>query len=156
MATFLWITSFIFHIVSFFLIILLFLKWAKVKEIEKRQAEMIREMETMMTSYLVEFKEENDRFVRQLASKQNHSRQNSRQNKKIKQEEPFLPLPNIEAIEDRLEISVQDEHQEELPVQELVEQAVRLQQQGKKLDEIAKILKKGKTEIELLLKFRQK
>ncbi|GMB08432.1 hypothetical protein EDD69_105201 [Thermolongibacillus altinsuensis] len=156
MATFLWITSFIFHIVSFFLIILLFLKWAKVKEIEKRQAEMIREMETMMTSYLVEFKEENDRFVRQLASKQNHSRQNSRQNKKIKQEEPFLPLPNIEAIEDRLEISVQDEHQEEPPVQELVEQAVRLQQQGKKLDEIAKILKKGKTEIELLLKFRQK
>jgi biopolymer transport protein ExbB/TolQ len=152
MVAFLWITSFIFHIVSFFLIILLFLKWTKVKEIEKRQAEMIREMETLMASYLVEFKEENDRFVRQLTSKQNHSKQN----KKVKREEPFLPLPNIEVIEDRLEISMKDEQQDEQSVQELAEQAFLLQQQGKTLDEIAKILKKGKTEIELLLKFRQK
>ncbi len=68
MTTFLWLISFVLHGVSLFLIILLSLKWAKIKETEREQAELIREMETMMTTYLMQFKEENERFVKQMTS----------------------------------------------------------------------------------------
>lgn len=43
-----------------------------------------------------------------------------------------------------------------LYIQSLLNQALLLQKQGLSLDEIAKMLNKGKTEIELLFKFRQK
>lgn len=44
---------------------------------------------------------------------------------------------------------------EEIYVQSLTAQALLLQEQGMELDEIAKKLNKGRTELELLLKFRQ-
>ncbi|WP_041639342.1 hypothetical protein [Anoxybacillus flavithermus] len=150
MTTFLWFASFVLHGISLFLIILLSLKWVKIKETEREQAELIREMETMMTTYLMQFKEENERFVKQITSSA------VRQKKKetpsfLREEQPSLP---VEDVVDRIELSTTTK--EEQPLESLVSEAVKLQQQGKTIDEIAKILKRGKTEMELLLKFHQK
>ncbi|WP_297989803.1 DUF6115 domain-containing protein [Anoxybacillus sp.] len=144
MTTFLWMISFVLHGISLFLIILLSLKWMKVKEAEKEQAEWLREMETMMTTYLMQFKEENERFVKQITS--------SPVRQKKKEAPPLLP---VEQVIDQVELSTAKPNGEQ-SLESLVSEALKLQQQGKTIDEIAKTLKRGKTEMELLLKFHQK
>ncbi|MGG3956091.1 hypothetical protein ABEV15_05510 [Bhargavaea massiliensis] len=151
MTTFLWMISFVLHGISLFLIILLSLKWIKIKENEKEQAELIREMEAMMTTYLMQFKEENERFIKQLTS--SPIRQKKKEAPPSFQEEQVL-LP-VEQVVDRIELSTTAPKKEQ-SVESLVSEALKLQQQGKTIEEIAKTLKRGKTEMELLLKFHQK
>lgn len=151
MTTFLWMISFVLHGISLFLIILLSLKWIKIKETEKEQAELIREMETMMTTYLMQFKEENERFIKQLTS--SPVRQKKKETPPSFQDEQVL-LP-VEQVVDRIELSTTAPKKEQ-SVESLVSEALKLQQQGKTIEEIAKTLKRGKTEMELLLKFHQK
>ncbi|OOE01161.1 hypothetical protein BO219_11660 [Anoxybacillus kestanbolensis] len=151
MTTFLWFASFVLHGISLFLIILLSLKWVKIKETEREQAELIREMETMMTTYLMQFKEENERFVKQITS--SAVRQKKRETPpSLREEQPSLP---IDDVVDRIELSTTTPKGEQ-SLESLVSEALKLQQQGKTIDEIAKALKRGKTEMELLLKFHQK
>ncbi|ASA97921.1 MULTISPECIES: hypothetical protein [Anoxybacillus] len=151
MTTFLWFASFVLHGISLFLIILLSLKWVKIKETEREQAELIREMETMMTTYLMQFKEENERFVKQITS--SAVRQKKRETPpSLREEQPSLP---IDDVVDRIELSTTTPKGEQ-SLDSLVSEALKLQQQGKTIDEIAKALKRGKTEMELLLKFHQK
>ncbi|MCL9969499.1 hypothetical protein MX569_02715 [Anoxybacillus kestanbolensis] len=151
MTTFLWFASFVLHGISLFLIILLSLKWVKIKETEREQAELIREMETMMTTYLMQFKEENERFVKQITS--SAVRQKKRETPpSLREEQPSLPIDDVVA---RIELSTTTPKGEQ-SLDSLVSEALKLQQQGKTIDEIAKILKRGKTEMELLLKFHQK
>ncbi|MBE2917122.1 hypothetical protein [Anoxybacillus flavithermus] len=150
MTTFLWFASFVLHGISLFLIILLSLKWVKIKETEREQAELIREMETMMTTYLMQFKEENERFVKQITS--SAVRQKKRETPpSLREEQPSLP---IDDVVDRIELSTTTPKGEQ-SLDSLVSEALKLQQQGKTIDEIAKALKRGKTEMELLLKFHQ-
>lgn len=151
MTTFLWMISFVLHGISLFLIILLSLKWIKIKETEKEQAELIREMEAMMTTYLMQFKEENERFIKQLTS--SPIRQKKKEAPPSFQDEQVL-LP-VEQVVDRIELSTTAPKKEQ-SVESLVSEALKLQQQGKTIEEIAKTLKRGKTEMELLLKFHQK
>lgn len=151
MTTFLWMISFVLHGISLFLIILLSLKWIKIKETEKEQAELIREMEAMMTTYLMQFKEENERFIKQLTS--SPVRQKKKEAPPSFQDEQVL-LP-VEQVVDRIELSTTAPRKEQ-SVESLVSEALKLQQQGKTIEEIAKTLKRGKTEMELLLKFHQK
>ncbi|MBE2929087.1 hypothetical protein [Anoxybacillus flavithermus] len=151
MTTFLWFARFVLHGISLFLIILLSLKWVKIKETEREQAELIREMETMMTTYLMQFKEENERFVKQITS--SAVRQKKRETPpSLREEQPSLP---IDDVVDRIELSTTTPKGEQ-SLDSLVSEALKLQQQGKTIDEIAKALKRGKTEMELLLKFHQK
>lgn len=151
MTTFLWFASFVLHGISLFLIILLSLKWVKIKETEREQAELIREMETMMTTYLMQFKEENERFVKQITS--SVVRQKKRETPpSLREEQPSLP---IDDVVDRIELSTTTPKGEQ-SLDSLVSEALKLQQQGKTIEEIAKTLKRGKTEMELLLKFHQK
>lgn len=151
MTTFLWMISFVLHGISLFLIILLSLKWIKIKETEKEQAELIREMEAMMTTYLMQFKEENERFIKQLTS--SPIRQKKKEAPPSFQDEQVL-LP-VEQVVDRIELSTTAPKKEQ-SVESLVSEALKLQQQGKTIEEIARTLKRGKTEMELLLKFHQK
>jgi hypothetical protein len=156
MIAFLLVVSFILHALSLFVIILLYLQLSKVKETEKRQQQMAEEMEQTFSAYLLEWKEENERFLKELSDmltnrtkadrKQSPSKVNATSTK-----EEALPnyFPNVDDVKDIVDIR----HQ---AMPSLVEEAWQLFEQGKTIEEIAKILKKGKTEIELLLKFRQK
>ncbi|GLH63227.1 hypothetical protein [Parageobacillus sp. G301] len=156
MIAFLLVVSFILHALSLFVIILLYLQLSRVKETEKRQQQMAEEMEQTFSAYLLEWKEENERFLKELSDvltnrtkadrKQSPSKANATSTK-----EEALPdyFPNVDDVKDIVDIR----HQ---AMPSLVEEAWQLFEQGKTIEEIAKILKKGKTEIELLLKFRQK
>jgi hypothetical protein len=156
MIAFLLVVSFILHALSLFVIILLYLQLSKVKETEKRQQQMAEEMEQTFSAYLLEWKEENERFLKELSDmltnrtkadrKQSPSKANATSTK-----EEALPdyFPNVDDVKDIVDIR----HQ---AMPSLVEEAWQLFEEGKTIEEIAKILKKGKTEIELLLKFRQK
>lgn len=180
------------QLICFYLIVILNMKIAKFKDLEKRQNQLIREMDDAISLYLVEMKEENDRLINELSSiKQNEL-------KKVEIKEQKVAMINLE---DESPHTVQDEHvskqdeeveiippktfvpkqmvtnayKQQTPVSEsapvlqqeqevMVEKEVatlpsferkvlNLYQQGKTIDEIAKITQKGKTEIELLIKF---
>jgi hypothetical protein len=157
MIAFLLVISFILHALSLFVIILLYLQLSKVKETEKRQQQMAEEMEQTFSAYLLEWKEENERFLKELSDMlTNRTRADGEQPPSkvnaTSTKEEALPnyFPNIDDVKDIVDIR----HQAMPP--SLVDEAWKLFEQGKTIEEIAKILKKGKTEIELLLKFREK
>ncbi|WP_374718422.1 hypothetical protein [Parageobacillus toebii] len=156
MIAFLLVVSFILHALSLFVIILLYLQLSKVKETEKRQQQMAEEMEQTFSAYLLEWKEENERFLKELSDMLTNRTKADRKQSPSKADatstkEEALPnyFPNVDDVKDIVDIR----HQ---AMPSLVEEAWQLFEQGKTIEEIAKILKKGKTEIELLLKFRQK
>ncbi|OXB94532.1 hypothetical protein [Parageobacillus galactosidasius] len=156
MIAFLLVVSFILHALSLFVIILLYLQLSKVKETEKRQQQMAEEMEQTFSAYLLEWKEENERFLKELTDMLTNRTKADRKQSSSKADatstkEEALPnyFPNVDDVKDIVDIR----HQ---AMPSLVEEAWQLFEQGKTIEEIAKILKKGKTEIELLLKFHQK
>ncbi|QSB48190.1 hypothetical protein [Parageobacillus toebii] len=156
MIAFLLVVSFILHALSLFVIILLYLQLSKVKETEKRQQQMAEEMEQTFSAYLLEWKEENERFLKELSDMLTNRTKADRKQSPSKADatstkEEALPnyFPNVDDVKDIVDIR----HQ---AMPSLVEEAWQLFEQGKTIEEIAKILKKGKTEIELLLKFHQK
>jgi hypothetical protein len=156
MIALLLVISFVLHALSLFLIILLYLRLSKVKETEKRQQQMTEEMEQTFSAYLLEWKEENERFLKKLSDMMgNRSKEDVKKNPSIvhaTSAEEELPdyFPNVGDVKDIVDIR----HQAAPSL--LADEAWELYKQGKTIEEIAKILKKGKTEVELLLKFHQK
>jgi hypothetical protein len=165
MSTFLFVISFILHLISFFFIILLSLKLAKVKEVETKQAKMMKDMEEAIAAYLLEFKEENEKFIDTLTKTINRVELQHKKEEKAEKQVPTY-LPNIEQIKDQVDISMTHINHEKISssnntemnkeMQSIMQQALQLHRQGKTIEEIARILEKGKTEIELLLKFQRK
>ncbi|GGJ56154.1 hypothetical protein GGR02_000428 [Anoxybacillus voinovskiensis] len=164
MTAFLLTISFVLHALSLFIIILLYLQLAKIKEVEKRQAQIIEEMEQTVSAYFIEWKEENERFLQAL-SKTLHHRSSVKNEAKVEKsattpnaapleqkESEWSPLAHVDEMKDTVEIRTIRPKPAPLS---LAEQAAQLYKEGKTIEEIAKTLKKGKTEIELLLKFRQ-
>ncbi len=156
MTTLLLVLSLMLHAVGFYFIALLFMKFQSVKDTEKRQAAMLAETEQSMTSYLIELKDENEKLIKELKRVQQSeisgTERSTPKKPDAEYEEPDFPLPSI-THEDRVEISA---HQAKTVRPESFEEKVfRLKQIGYSAEEIAKELNKGKTEIELLLKFRQ-
>jgi len=141
------------------------------------------QMEEVISAFIAEVKEENDQFI---AKFQKIEEQQAKANQIEKQKGISYQMPseknrgNIpkallnkqmvrayqstaktkqqpeEKITENLLDVVEAAEAKEEKEKTLLDQAVELQKQGKKLEEIAKILNKGKTEIELLLKFGQK
>jgi hypothetical protein len=129
-----------------------------------------------MTSFLIEMKEENKRLIQHLkqdsvhithhgkeleakTNESNHRIVNSTMihtNEKVPEDHSEGELPDylskLNEIEDIVEIS-QPVQKKDLPFEI---QAINLYENGHTVEQIAKKLSKGKTEIELLLKFRQK
>jgi hypothetical protein len=167
MITFLLTISFLLHALSLWIIILLYLRFAKVKEMEKQQQQMAEEIEQTFSAYLLEWKEENERFLTELAailqnlSRPDHSppKDSAKTREEVSETEApseeteteALPsyFPNIDGIRDIVDIRQQPDSSDASRVWQLYEQ-------GKTVEEIAKFLNKGKTEVELLLKFRRK
>ncbi|ANB60003.1 DUF6115 domain-containing protein [Anoxybacteroides amylolyticum] len=156
--------SFVLHALSLFIIILLYLQLTKIKEVEKRQSQIIEEMEQTVSAYFIEWKEENERFLQAL-SKTLHHRSSAKNETKAekseaapstalfeRKESEWSPLAHVDQMKDTVEIRTIRPKPAPLS---LAEQVVQLYKEGKTIEEIAKMLKKGKTEIELLLKFRQ-
>lgn len=152
MYPFLLVISFILHLFAFFWIFLLSMRLKRANEIEKRQAEIQKEIEDLFQSYLFEMKEENEKLLKLIAKPTKPVNKNPIDNRgkatqqiyqtqmekpKPKPKEYTPPVPNVE---DRFETSLNSK-------------VILLHEQGLKAEEIAQKLNKGKTEIELILKF---
>ena len=183
----------ILQLICFYLIVILNTKIAKFKDLEKRQDQLIREMDDAISLYLVEMKEENDRLIHELSSiKQKDLEKTDTNNQKVEivdleasqgkstpvqgdnrlnlDEEVEIPPTNKSFVPKKMvsnaykqQIAVsetsasikQEQHEkvEKAALPSFEQEVLNLHGQGKTIDEIAKITQKGKTEIELLIKF---
>lgn len=201
---------FVVNILTIFAVIVLFMRQNRFMQVEKDQKVLISEMEALMTSYLVEMKEDNDIFLEKLANQQQRysipTQSTIVKNERIDLEqvkgEPLLQATKSKAMaayknpvaiegemnevdwsneqHDRLELSIENKKeifqtaeieprkstsfsetlQASLNGQSVVEpsfneQVNTLFEQGLSIEDIAKQLKRGKTEIELLVKFQR-
>jgi hypothetical protein len=175
MSTILLVISLLLHVVAFYFIVVLYMKYSNVKDLSYSQRKLLEETENSMTSFLIEMKDENERLLQSLTKSlaYNSSQVNESENKAketvefkantsvrdqkdymITKNQEDLPdyLSRVMEVEDILEIN-QPSHKKEIPFEI---EAINLYKNGHTVEQIAKKLNKGKTEIDLLLKFRQK
>ncbi|MFZ3587894.1 hypothetical protein ACOI1C_01210 [Bacillus sp. DJP31] len=182
MTTLLWIISFILHGVSFLIIILFYIRLEQTKDIERNQTSNLKDMEDLLSAYITEIKDENEAFFEKtkLEAKAHVSHSTSSKNldetvnpvtkqSRINRVEEQLTdldlatlLPTYENPDELKKINTdtvvlkrgsssdKDNSEEQMS---LGQQARLLYNNGLSVEEVAKKLKKGKTEIELFLKF---
>ncbi|NLP50536.1 hypothetical protein [Bacillus sp. RO1] len=150
------IVNFALILLAIFFIILLFIKTSKVQQLEQEYRTLLQEAEDTITSYVLELKEENNSFLQKL-SKPSPIPSNKRERFDTRED----VLTETDLKEFLTQQNVKEENQgalaEEVPFENwtLKDQVLDLSEKGLSGSEIAKKLNKGKTEIELLLKFRQ-
>src|SRR5690606_27301551 len=182
MITILFILCFALIALAFFLIILLYLKFTQLKDIEIKQERLLKEFESVITSYVMEIKEDNEVFLNRIQQIQKSTENNedetetlhkykekdNLENRESTMDSFYFKEPELTSDElqdmlpsysdhgdniqlDKVEIKseqVQSEDQEE-NVDNLVKDIEILMKHGLSYEEIAKKLKKGKTEVEL-------
>lgn len=145
---------FILQLVSLYLIAMLYTKLGKFNELKKQQDMMMREMEDAVGAYLVEIKDENDRLLSELSTLKS-SKNQSTQNPDIQTEvEPPSKLKANRAVPMSKAVNTYKQLAANPIEQSKEEKALELSKSGYSIDEVAKHLNMGKTEVELLLKFR--
>lgn len=168
-----WIAAlFVLQIGSFYLIALLYMRISKLDKTENRQRQLMKEMEDSLAVYITEVKEENDRLIEELTSSQQQKKHTeTRPEAKrtlIPQEDEvsatavyFNPKPPTSKV---LESYRSQQHPSangslespaEIKQETEFETVYRLHDEGVPIDNIASRLKKGKTEVELILKFKR-
>lgn len=183
MVNFLLFLSITLNLIAILCIVILYVRQNRVVNLEKEQRENLEEMEEVIATFITEIKEENEQFLNRLTSfeadenpldKKEDSKDKAERMeykpREIKGNKAMLDAyKNVTASvqenslkEDRLEkedvnellnlILPPEKKQKE---KSIVEVAKEMQAEGKSFEEIAKALNKGKTEMELLLKFRQ-
>ncbi|MDF2039740.1 hypothetical protein P2R12_22630 [Cytobacillus oceanisediminis] len=195
MTAFLLAISLLLNIVALLAIILLFLRQNKLLETEKKQEKVLVEMEEVISSYLIQMKEENDDFINkfsqinaknQISVKEKSIRLNtegksdehiaSADEKSIRlarasvfqaskayknnlraSEEELNETEGLTSLKEAESVMQSDSSQraKEAIFSSMEDQVFVMKKQGMNLEDIAKKLGKGKTEIELMLKFRQ-
>ncbi|WP_456275471.1 hypothetical protein [Bacillus sp. AK128] len=172
MNTFLLIISFILHAISFFIIILMYYRLEQTREIERKQGNLLKDMEDVLSSYILEMKEENEIFLQKvkndnptLKSSESKAKKNVKKDpviqstintieSQISNEDLSVLLPNYgEEIEQPVSIKKTQQKDENIQSLPIGQQAKLLHKKGLTVEEIAKQLDKGVTEIELFLKF---
>ncbi|KAB2337537.1 hypothetical protein F7731_07985 [Cytobacillus depressus] len=177
------------NILALFSIIILFLRQNRFLQAEKKQEKMLQEMEDMISSYLIQMKEENEDFINRMNKvkntdipKQKPIKMEINEQKRNDSNENDFPLQNrvgkanvnkaVKAYKQSADTSVLHSEMDHLhPLDEiempklekensteysLLNEVLFLKKQGLNETGIAQKLNKGKTEIELLLKFNQK
>jgi uncharacterized protein YdbL (DUF1318 family) len=207
MTAFFIIISIMLNIIALMAIVILFLRQNKLLKVEVDQKKSLVEIEELMSSYLLEMKDENERFIEQIneinegerklkQASLNHvvenqleqelsiEKENSQggfssllgktvnfQAVKAYQKQKKEPIEskelglssnevrikeNEKVEEDSLKSEQKDAYDPNRMLGEsLFEQIINMKQQGFSEEEMAKKLNKGKTEIALLLKFRE-
>ena len=159
---------------GFYMIALLYMRISKFDKAEKKQQQLMKEMEDSLALYITEVKEENDRLIEQLTNlntqpsmdkKDKPSGKPEIQSSDIKVTTPtplFHPKPPASKVLNSYKTHQQQVHpskEQEIPVEPKeeteFEKVYRLRNEGYSANDIASRLGKGKTEVELILKFKQ-
>ncbi|WP_425086106.1 DUF6115 domain-containing protein [Thalassobacillus devorans] len=158
MTTFLLVVSFLLHGIMLLVIFILFARVKKAEELEMRQKQVAGEIEEMFTAYLLEIKEENEQLKRWLNESPKKYRNTeikqpkSHEYRKTAKEETHSdlnkeysdpvynpPIPGNNDIEYQPSLSTR---------------VVAMRNEGYTIEDIARKMDCGKTEIELILKFQ--
>lgn len=178
---------FILQLLSFFWIALLNTKLSKYKDLEKKQQQLIEDMDNSIGAYLLEMKDENDRLIEQLKAtsmEQTIQKQVAVVEEKVEHSSAQEELALVEAMplqvdkpaaytpkikvasaygrqqeaqtpsfeQNKVNSILKEANEPATPL--TFEQKVKhMRDEGKTIEQIAKATNKGKTEIELLLKF---
>ena len=162
---------FILQLISFYFIALLYMKVSKFNSLEKKQQKLLKEMDDAIGAYLSELKEENERLIRVIdkqeenaelrvkANESNHPLDSNRQVEKKPHPISTLNYPMKVAMKSYQSAPLSKLGSSAELETKVVEtddrtRAINMFDEGKTIEEIAKKLGKGKTEVELLLKFR--
>lgn len=172
MAIFLAVLFFIQIIVGYFLV-LLYMKVSKFDDLEKKQRQLMNEMDDSIGAYLAELKDENERLIAKLAERQTEMTKQGQAGTA----DPAKPVPTapteesqpgsaigvpkvpvniaLQTYENARKVhgNVSDEQLEREPEDDRT-RALEWHRDGHSVEEIAKKLGKGKTEVELMLKFK--
>jgi len=164
---------------AIFMIVVLFLRQNRLVETEKNNEKMMRELEELFSSYMLEMKEENETFLRKVKgtmSGTEHRFNDEQEEPESKNEgNVFPPIQNTKflsakkayqqtmndpsdtndsmdhTIDDGKNLSEGEDKEEN--TEEILKKVRQLQNEGASIEVIAKQLNLGKTEVELLLKF---
>lgn len=102
MNTFLLLISLLLNGIAIFLIFILYARQNRLMQVEKKQETIIRELEDTMTSYLIEMKEENEKFIKKL------TKQRLEKTDKIEQSDFLDSSKQLEEISDIPVTSIDD------------------------------------------------
>ncbi|MFJ5963364.1 MULTISPECIES: Swarming motility protein SwrB [unclassified Bacillus (in: firmicutes)] len=177
----LWLISFMLHAALIYFVIILYTRMNSLKATEQKQREILEETENTLAAFLMEVKEENDKlskvaasspdsFAEELKTDLQTPKQPQPQTESQQLKESEDPVPeHLSALLDVVEVQEEKVNEPVLgkeaasttsSVDEKEEafqdQVKALYDRGITIEEIAKQLKTGKTEIELLLKFSGK
>lgn len=170
---------FLLQLISMYFIALLFAKVNKFNDLEVKQQKLMSEMEDVMSAYLVEVRDENEQFFNKLSdevgtmkkeqSKLAHAVLEHNQKTRTTEKQPSIAMsyaqkrygqtaqqPTKEQIEaETLEKQLTTEVPRENDQFNELSEVQQLHAQGFTIEEIAQKLKKGKTEVELMIKFQR-
>ncbi|WP_257350022.1 DUF6115 domain-containing protein [Pseudalkalibacillus decolorationis] len=160
MIGFLFAISFILHLLTLMVILIV---WRRLDSSDKQEIEKIKvEMEDVLLAYTTEMKEENEDFLNQLRSERE-----SQKNEEVENdlwaddsEGTIMEDDNRSALkgavnEDLESYSTPTIEDREQFGPSLTSQVLSMYEKGQSIEEIAKVMNKGKGEIELLIKFYQ-
>ncbi|MBD8068273.1 hypothetical protein [Bacillus sp. PS06] len=183
MITFLFLLCFILIGILFFCLLLISQKINHLKEMEKTQGKILRDIEEAFAGFIMQIKEENEQLVKKAQDDQeiqNNQVNQGNQGNQVNSDSPSVSEKRSFSLveqqltdddfKDLLPLYTEIEHtpqkqaaEKEVVVippptseQQLLDKVISMKEQGAGIEEIAKKLNRGKTEIELLLKFRQK
>jgi hypothetical protein len=167
MTTILLIFLFIMQIISFYFLSLLYMKVTQFDELEKKQQKLMVEMDDSLGAYLSELKDENERLVERLTERDNYSVVEKQNNNTIvakeiavsEETQPVVPvnkpkMPINLVLKSYAATTAQGLKLTAPEVEDDRFRIYKLHDAGHPIEEIAKKLGKGLTEIELILKFR--
>ena len=171
---------FVIQLLTLFWVTMLNTKLNRFKELELQQQQVIAEMDNSIGAYLVEMKDENDRLLQEIQQMNNRQQQEQQaliQQMKQQTQKAEIVTPSVKVesqpivVPKTVAATAYEKHidkeqptiaqekvsailKEEQPKPLTFEQKVKqMQREGLSIEQIAKKTNKGKTEIELLLKF---
>lgn len=151
------VVLFILQIISFYFIALLNAKFTKFKDIENKQEQVLEEIEDSFSAYIAEMKDENNRLLQELKNMEvSLAATTSEIKKETIVETPSFELPKSfvsKKLAANSYLKTAEASEKKVPVT-IKEKVFYHHSEGKSIEEIAKLLQMGKTEVELFLKFK--
>lgn len=147
---------FILQLVSFFFIAILNARLSKFQDVERKNEELMKEMDDAVSAYLFEMKDENNRLLEELSRRTSKFEGIEIKSQQLQDEVGFSTPTTISKTKVanlyKQSFKVEESEPTLKPIT-LKEQVIQLSNSGKSTEQIAKQLGKGKTEIELMIKF---
>ncbi|GGM21625.1 swarming motility protein SwrB [Paraliobacillus quinghaiensis] len=165
MLYFLLLISFLLHAVTFIIIKVLKDRIAQPDDIQTQMSQQQKEMEELLAVYLLEIREENEKFLDTLKRNPNVTEKKedlitdavaTTSREKTKNVSPIDSSPSLKTNESKSYQPPIENDQQDIVERSLSAQVLSLHNQGESIESIARKLDCGKTEIELMIKFHQK